>query len=180
MKLVVGLGNPGKEYEYTRHNVGFMVIDEIINNEQLIMNNSKKFFADIVQQKTEQKDILYVKPQTFMNNSGQAVKTIMDFYKLTLEDLLVIHDEKDIPLGEYKIQTNRGAAGHNGVQSIVDHLGTKNFTRVRVGIGPEEKKINYIEGYVMENFSKEEMKKLEEVITKIIIEIKQLITSHNT
>lgn len=175
MKLIVGLGNPGKEYEETRHNVGFMVIDNIINKEQLTINPSKKFSADIAQQKTDQKEILYIKPQTFMNNSDIAVRALLAFYKLTPLDIIVIHDEKDIPLGEYKIQTNRGAAGHNGVQSIIDHLGTKNFTRIRVGIGPENKKVDYIEEFVMGKFSEEEKRTLKQTIEQVTREVKNII-----
>lgn len=172
MKLIIGLGNPGKEYEHTRHNAGFLLVDAYANVEKKTWNIEKKFRSELCTINKNQQKILLVKPQTFMNNSGIAVRALVDFYKLNLTDLVIIHDEKDLPLGIYKIQTNRSSAGHNGVQSIIDHLGTKDFTRVRIGVGPTTKKIDRIEDYVMQKFSKEESKLLKETVEKIVQEIK--------
>lgn len=177
MKLIIGLGNPGKEFVNTRHNAGFLVLDAFLLTSDLQTSFNKKFNTEVVQQKKATGDILYGKPQTFMNNSGSAIRALVDFYKLKPTDLIVIHDEKDIPLGEFKIQTNRGAAGHNGVQSIIDHLGTKDFTRIRVGVGPTEGPIERIEEYVLEKFSKAERKKLDEVTIKIIEELQRLLSN---
>lgn len=177
MKLIIGLGNPGKEYQHTRHNAGFLVIEAIVESQKSTVENSfdKKSNAEIFTLNSGDEKILLVKPQTFMNNSGESVRALVDFYKIPLQNIIVIHDEKDIPLGDYKIQTNRGAAGHNGVQSIIDHLGTKDFTRIRVGVGPREGGIEKIVDYVLQKFSAEEKKELREVIKKIVGEIEKLI-----
>lgn len=148
MKLIVGLGNPGSKYEKTRHNLGFMVIDFLIENEQF---DSKK--------------VKLIKPQTFMNNSGQAVKEITDYYKIDVKDIVVIHDDIDLPLGEIKIQQDRNSAGHKGVQSIIDALGTKDFIRVRIGIRPEELTLD-TEKFVIQKFTPEEEKIVQETIKK--------------
>ena len=135
MKLIVGLGNPGQEYKDTRHNIGFMVADKL----------EKEFAKGIppVWQKDEKKnvltakigEVLLVKPQTFMNKSGFAVRALMDFYKLTPVDVWVIHDDIDLPLGKIKIREKGSSAGHNGVESIIKELGTDAFVRFRLGIG---------------------------------------------
>lgn len=170
MKLIVGLGNPGKEYENTRHNAGFVVCERIISNERLTINKTTKLHCDVA----KGKDFIVTMPTTFMNESGVAVRAVMDFYKLQPQDIIVIHDDKDIPLGEYRIQTDRSAAGHNGIKSIIEHLGTQNFTRVRIGVATEEmKKYPDTADFVLGHFGKEEKKILEAVIEKILKEIKQ-------
>jgi len=172
MKLIIGLGNPGKEYENTRHNAGFVVCERIINNEQLTINKATKLHCNIA----KSKNFIVAMPTTFMNESGVAVHAAMDFYKLKPQDIIVIHDDKDIPLGEFRIQTDRSAAGHNGVKSIIEHLGTQSFTRVRVGVATAEMK-NYADtaDFVLGHFGKEEKKILGEVIVKITEEMKRLI-----
>jgi PTH1 family peptidyl-tRNA hydrolase len=176
MKLVVGLGNPGKKYDNTRHNVGFEFLDVLAKKNSLEFRESKKFFSSLAELTTSANNILYLKPETFMNNSGQAVRAVCIFYKLNPENVIVIHDDTDIPLGQYKIQTNRGAAGHNGVQSIIDSLGTKNFTRIRIGVAPQdaEGKIR-LESFVLEKFSKAEKETLQEVFSKIDSDFDKLI-----
>jgi len=149
MKLIVGLGNPGSKYEKTRHNIGFMVIDFLIQSEQF---DSKK--------------IKLIKPQTMMNNSGQEVKSIADYYKIPAQDILVIHDDIDLPLGQIKIQQNRSSAGHKGVQSIIDSLGTKDFIRMRIGIRPEELTID-TEKFVIQKFTPQEQKIIDKEIKGI-------------
>jgi len=172
MKLIIGLGNPGKKFEKTRHNVGFVVCDAIINNEQLTINKTIKLHSEVV----KNKNFIIAKPTTFMNESGVTVRALVDFYKLKPSDLIVIHDDKDIPLGEYKIQTDRGSAGHNGIKSIIEHLGTQNFTRVRVGIATAEMdKYEDKADFVLGKFSKDEQKILADVIEKVVEEVKHLI-----
>ncbi|OGZ21766.1 MAG: hypothetical protein A3D46_00675 [Candidatus Nealsonbacteria bacterium RIFCSPHIGHO2_02_FULL_43_13] len=148
MILITGLGNPGKEYEKTRHNVGFRVIDELA--------------------KEKPNDIVLLKPQTFMNNSGEAVSKAVNFYKIKPADLWVIHDDIDLLLGELKISKNRGSAGHKGVDSIIKKLGTRDFNRVRIGICPAEGKPEAVEKFVLQNFTKTEEKIIQEIIPKII------------
>lgn len=196
-RLIVGLGNPGKQYEKTRHNVGFMALDEMTSGFKFV----KKFNAEIaiehatvlalktvaerkqkiarrpmerrapynyIESTRAQEKIIFAKPQTFMNLSGQSVQAIMSFYKITPEDLVAIHDDLDIEIGEFKIQKDRSSAGHNGVQSIIDLLGTKNFTRIRIGIRNIESEVNLsAEKFVLQRFSKDEMKIINEVISKV-------------
>lgn len=133
MKLIVGLGNPGIEYALTRHNIGFMVIDHMAANNDF--GNEKKGF-DGVYYKTKIKgeDFIFFKPYTYMNNSGYAVRQIVDYFKIPLEDVLVIHDDLDLPTGSLRIRERCSSGGHNGIKSIISHLGTDNFKRFRIGI----------------------------------------------
>ena len=169
MKLVIGLGNPGKKFEKTRHNAGFLVVDKLISKEQIAISKLTKLKSEVAKNNST----VFAKPQTFMNESGVAVRALVDFYKLKPADIIVVHDDKDIPLGEYKIQTNRGSAGHNGVKSIIEHLGTQNFTRVRVGIATAEMdKYDDKADFVLGKFGKDEMKVLDGVMEEIIKSIK--------
>ena len=176
MKLIVGLGNPEIEYAGTRHNAGFLVIDKIISNEQLTISKTPKLQSDIAKGTINKKRIILAKPLTYMNNSGIAVRELLDFYKLKPENLIVIHDDKDIPLGETRVQTDRGPAGHNGVKSIIEHLGTQNFTRIRVGVAPaSQNQIKDTANFVLGKFTAEEIRILNKVIDTVIKEIKTLI-----
>ncbi len=169
MKLIIGLGNPGKKYEKTRHNVGFMVLESLRNELEKYgaksWELSKKFNAEICGCTINGEKIILAKPMTFMNHSGQAVQLIAHFYKIPPQDIIVIHDDKDLMLGEIKVQTNRGHAGHNGVKSIVDNIKSQNFYRIRVGIASANKnKMQDIAKFVLHKFSLFEKKKLEEMI----------------
>lgn len=152
MLLIAGLGNPGKEYEKTRHNIGSRVIDELksLNLENAVLK----------------------KPTTFMNDSGKAVKKLISNSKLPISNLWVIHDDIDLPIGEFKIQTGKSSAGHKGVQSIIDSLGTKDFWRVRIGICPPKGKPEAVEKFVLQKFTKKEDEKLKKVIADVMEEIK--------
>ncbi len=164
MQLIIGLGNPGKEYEHTRHNAGFLCMDQLAKNLNLKLKLDKKMKAETA----KNTEIILAKPQTFMNESGVAVRTLVDFYKLKPENTIIIHDDKDIPLGEYRDQIDRSAAGHNGIKSIIEHLSTQNFRRIRIGIAtPEMEKYDDKADFVLGKFSQEEMKVLNETITKI-------------
>ena len=150
--LIVGLGNPGKKYEKTRHNVGHMVVAQL---ETLRL-------ASLAQGR--ETDFILAKTDTFMNLSGKAVKKLTKSYKLKAERLMIVHDDIDIPVGAFKIQKGRGAAGHKGVQSIINELKTKDFWRARIGICPKKGKPENVEKFVLQNFTKEEEKILKEVI----------------
>lgn len=170
MKLIIGLGNPGKEYAGTRHNAGFMAIDFLAAKLGASFSLNKKFNAEIGESKIGREKIILAKPQTFMNESGRAAQAICDFYKISPQDILVIHDDKDIALGISKTQTDRTSAGHNGVQSIIEHFGTQNFTRLRLGVkSPTD--IADTADFVLAKFSNEEKKILMEVIEKEIEKI---------
>ena len=134
MKMIVGLGNPGVDYEDTRHNIGFMVIDKLareIGRDTLAWTEDTKRMAYVA----KVGDVLLVKPVTFMNNSGEAVKKLVEFYNIDTSDIWVIHDDLDLPMGKIRIRERGGTAGHNGVESIMNHLGTDKFLRFRLGIG---------------------------------------------
>lgn len=183
MKLIVGLGNPGKEYEKTRHNVGFMVVEQFLkdfeNTKNTVWQDNKKFHSDIlefewqrrkplrnavVQQPLLEK-VTLCKPKTFMNNSGMAVSLIANFYKIPTEDIWVIHDDVDFPVGTLRIRHGGASAGHRGVMSIIDSLGSDKFWRFRVGIGrPGEANHSGVEHHVLDTFTHQDHAKMREVI----------------
>jgi PTH1 family peptidyl-tRNA hydrolase len=194
MVLIVGLGNPGKKYQKTRHNIGFRVVDFFFEKNRDRSNFSnfkfeKKFPALISEGKFDNEKIILAKPQTFMNESGKAVKSLIknfSYFKLQINataiiwSLWVVHDDIDIPLGKIKISIGRGSAGHKGVESIIKELGTlkeslqlatgqaKNFVRFRIGIQPESGKPKNVEKFVLQKFNKEEEKIVKEVIKKTV------------
>lgn len=155
MKMIVGLGNPLKEYEYTRHNVGFMVLDYL----GLDFREEKKFQAYISKQKIKNEDVIFVKPTTFMNLSGIAVAKISNYYHILPKDILIIQDDLDLPFGRFKIKTNSSSGGHNGIKSIIESLKTNSFGRLKIGIS-HNKDISTID-YVLGKFSKEDIDFLE-------------------
>ncbi len=172
MKLIIGLGNPEEKHKNNRHNIGFSVVDELAH---LLLEEGwssvKKFRSLIIKHGGS---LILAKPQTFMNQSGKAVKKLIDQYKIESSDLWVIHDDLDIALGDYKIQKGKGPKLHKGIESIEDKLGKTDFWRVRVGIENrgEESKISG-ETYVLQDFTEEET----EVITPIIANISREIIS---
>jgi peptidyl-tRNA hydrolase, PTH1 family len=171
MKLIVGLGNPGKEYENTRHNAGFIALDILCAKLSGSFSVSKKFNALIAETKIGREKVFLLKPQTYMNESGMSVRAVLDFYKIGRENVIIFHDDKDIAIGVYKIQSGRSSAGHNGVKSIIEHLGTQEFIRVRLGIKPEHPIADTVD-FVLSKLSSAEKKLLianiEEAIQKIM------------
>lgn len=154
MKCIVGLGNPGRKYKRTRHNIGFMVVDELLSRHQWKLNH-KKFNGHYSLEHYQGEKIILLQPQTYMNLSGESIKGLIDYYNIKIEDLLVIYDDLDLPVGKVRLREKGGHGGHNGVRSIIDHLRTKNFKRLRIGIGRPVKPIPIID-YVLSSFSKEE------------------------
>jgi PTH1 family peptidyl-tRNA hydrolase len=167
MKLIIGLGNPGKEYERTRHNVGFQLVDVLCEKWDFPDFAPEKKFSSLISAGVKDGEkILLVKPETFMNRSGEAVASIISFFKLTPADITVVHDDLDLPFGSWKESTDSGPAGHNGVASIIEHLGTKTFRRIRIGIGrPSDGR--EAADYVLGRFGDEEQKKLPELFEEI-------------
>lgn len=153
MKLIVGLGNPGTKYMATKHNVGFITLDEIAYRENLNYNK-KQCEAEIAEYFVGTEKIILAKPQTFMNESGRSVRPLMDYYGLDLTDLLVIYDDLDLPTGAIRLREKGGAGGHNGIKSLIQHLGTQNFQRIRVGIDRPRPGQDVI-SHVLGPFSKE-------------------------
>lgn len=179
MKLIVGLGNPGSKHEKTRHNLGFMVVDAVFKDYATpkdYFREEKKFQAEIAEitwqpKKGKAEKVILLKPLTFMNGSGLAVSSIAKFYKIDPKDIWIIHDEVDLPLGGMKIRFGGASAGHKGVESIIESLGTDKFWRFRVGIGAQRekiqtKKVKAIDNYVLGEFSEGEKGKAREIIKK--------------
>ena len=162
IKLFVGLGNPGEQYVETRHNVGFWWIDFIGQNHKLSLKNSKKYFGEFSKH-NEDGEVFFLKPSTFMNDSGKSVQALAKFYKIEPEEILVIHDELDIQTGTAKLKLGGGHGGHNGLKSIQTSLGSNNFWRLRIGVGHPGDKSKVI-GYVLNKPSKIEMQLIQESI----------------
>lgn len=165
MKLIVGLGNPGKEYDNTRHNVGYVVIDSYFEDDKW----KEKFNALYNEKSINGEKVIFVKPLTYMNLSGDAVVQFVNYYHIELEDILVIQDDLDIEIGKYKLKTNSSDGGHNGIKSIINRLSSNRFARLKIGIS-NNKEID-TKDYVLGKFSKEEvelLKNMQTTFNKII------------
>ena len=162
MKLITGLGNIGEKYCFTRHNAGFMVLDKWALDKNISFKEDKKLKCFI----TKMEDNLLIKPTTFMNLSGEAVRAVMDYYKIDTKDLLVIYDDIALDLGVIRFRANGSDGGHNGIKSIIKHTGTKEFDRLKIGIGPQPNIPS--ENYVLQNFPKDELPKLKNVLNRAI------------
>jgi len=168
MTLVVGLGNPGDKYKNSRHNIGFLAIDNILSSQNPTSINNSYFNAKLY----KIQDILYLKPQTFMNHSGQSVEAVKRYYKLKNSDIIVIHDDLDLPFGSLRFKKGGGAGGHNGLKSIDTHIG-KDYIRIRVGI---EKPISIdISNYVLSNFNSKQKEYLNNLYSSISNSIEAII-----
>ena len=162
MKLIVGLGNPDLKYNYTRHNSGFMAIDFYVQENNLKYKN--KFNGLYTEHIINNEKVILLKPQTYMNLSGECVIKFMNYYNLNLKDLLVIYDDVDFEVGTFKIKRDGSSGGHNGIQNIINNLKTDNIQRVRIGISKNN--IPLID-YVLQKFSKEELKKVQDILPTI-------------
>lgn len=157
MKLIVGLGNPEIKYMKTRHNAGFMVLDEILRQKNLKLSEKfKSFFI-------KDGDVLYCLPKTYMNLSGQAVSEIMNFFKLSIKDVLIVYDDIALPIGTLRFRENGSDGGHNGIKSIIKETGSSDFTRLKVGIGPQPNGIPS-ERFVLSEFNKDEFNVLNKIL----------------
>ena len=178
--IISGLGNPGKEYAKPRHNAGFLFTDYIrsINRDNFPdWEFNKKINGDISAGKVDGKKIILFKPQTFMNLSGTAVSAAKKYYKVKLEDIIVVHDEIDLPLGSFRFSVGSSAAGHKGAENIIDALGTKNFLRLRIGVDNRGDKKIPTEKYVLGKFLPAEMKIISKVLLESSEKIKQFISN---
>ncbi|WP_047986260.1 aminoacyl-tRNA hydrolase [Ornithinibacillus californiensis] len=164
MKCIVGLGNPGKKYQHTRHNIGFMVIDELSKRHNLDLNKDK-FKGNYALGTINNEKVILLEPQTYMNLSGESLRPLMDYYDVDIEDVAVIYDDLDLPTGKIRLRQKGGHGGHNGIRSIIDHLGTKDFKRVRLGVGRPTNPIPVVD-YVLGAFPKEEQDLVQESIEK--------------
>lgn len=166
IKLIVGLGNPGQEYEQTRHNAGFWFIDQLAWQEKASLKNEKKYFGDVARITLNKHELWLLKPDTFMNLSGKAVAALAQFYKIQSDEILVIHDELDIPCGHIRFKQGGGNGGHNGLKDIQAKLGNANFYRLRIGIGhPGDK--NLVSAFVLNKPSPSERQLINNAIDHI-------------
>jgi PTH1 family peptidyl-tRNA hydrolase len=161
MKLIVGLGNPGKKYQKTRHNVGFMFVDKIVESYNEKFKLDKARLAEIAEVNINGEKVIFMKPQTYMNLSGSAVSLVKAFYKIDIEDILIVYDDLDLDLARIKIKPSGSSGGHNGIKSLISSLGTQDIKRVRVGISKGN--TDTID-YVLGNFNKVEKKEIDMVI----------------
>lgn len=164
MKLIVGLGNPGKQYEKTRHNIGFEVIDYLSEQLHIPLDQAKHKgvygFGNVRGEK-----VFLLKPLTYMNLSGESVRPLMDYYNIELEDLIVIYDDLDLPVGRIRLRQKGSAGGHNGMKSIIAHVGSQEFNRIRVGVNRPSNG-QAITDYVLSRFSKDEQEIIDQVVVK--------------
>ena len=179
-KYIVGLGNPGKDYLNNRHNIGFLVLENFSNkyNSKFTMKNKLKSFCS--EFKIDNISYKLFLPNTFMNSSGEAVRAIVDWYKIDLNQLYIVVDDMDIPLGKIRFRKKGSSGGHNGLKSIIEQLNTENFNRIRVGIGSptsqnKQKALNTI-SFVLGNISIEENLILEKVFKQVILSLEKLST----
>jgi PTH1 family peptidyl-tRNA hydrolase len=185
MKIIVGLGNPGEKYKNTRHNLGFLAIDFILGFDGYITAKpghdfkSEMFTWQPISENHEpNQKVIFLKPQTYMNDSGLVIKVISNFYKIDLQkDLLVIHDEVDLPFGEMKFTESSSAAGHNGIKSIIQEIGTQDFSRLRVGVESRANREDMpTDAFVLQNFTPEQQDQLAtDILPKIKLEIEKFI-----
>ena len=179
MKIIVGLGNPGEKYEGTRHNIGFATLDHLLKKyepvEKSVWEDNKKTKSQIKKLTIGTFPILLAKPQTFMNNSGMALSLLTQYFKIKPEEVIIIHDDLDLPLGKIQIRFGGGSAGHNGIESVIEALGTDKFTRIRMGIGhprgknpiDEVRSHDSVSNYVVSHFSEGEHKDVRTMIKHV-------------
>ena len=182
LKLLVGLGNPGAEYHKTRHNVGFMVLEEIARQNNCTFRENKKLYGKTCEIRSGINQRRLLMPNTYMNESGKSVRSAKDWFDLENHQLIVLVDDMDLPLGKLRVRAKGSSGGHNGLKSIINHLGTNEFKRLRIGIGspseiPKERKFKTV-SHVLGRFSKEEFVVLNFIIQEIISSIES-ITSNN-
>lgn len=165
MKLVVGLGNPGREYENTRHNIGFQTIDKYANKLGVSITKAKfdGLYGEIL---INGEKVILLKPQSYINLSGEVIRSFVDFYKISIDDILIIHDDLDLAVGTYKLKQKGSSGGHNGLKNIELHLGTQEYKRIKIGIS-NNKNID-TKDYVLGKLSKEETEKLDEVKNTVL------------
>ncbi|MEG0873241.1 MAG: aminoacyl-tRNA hydrolase [Clostridia bacterium] len=174
MKIVIGLGNPGREYVKTRHNLGFMFI-EFLEKKYMSYKNRKALSSLIYETSIGEQRVIFVKPQTYMNLSGEAVQKVKNWYKVENEDILIVFDDIDIDFGDIKYKENGSGGSHNGMKNIVQVLGTKEIPRLRIGTGNIKHEDQDITNFVLEKFSKQELSKIEDVFIQAEDKFKEFI-----
>ena len=177
-KLIVGLGNPGDKYFETKHNVGFMLVDKMCKELNLKFTADKIFQADIASTFLNGEKVYFVKPTTFMNESGKAVHALLTYYGLDIDDLLVIYDDLDMEVGKIRLRTKGSAGGHNGIKSIIKHIGTQEFKRVKIGIGRPKNNMSVI-NHVLGKFDEEDYISILNTLDKVDSAVNHYLQTEN-
>ncbi len=177
IKLVVGLGNPGREYERTRHNVGWWVIDELSERIGFSLNR-EKFKGLYGETRVNDQKVIFLKPLTYMNRSGESVSQFVRFFKLKPSEVLLIYDDLDLPLGKVRFREKGSSAGHRGVQSVIETLGTQEIPRIKIGIGRPATKEEVVD-YVLSPFSEEELPQVKEAVKRAADCVEMLLRARN-
>ena len=164
MKLIIGLGNVGGKYVFTRHNVGFMLVDKIALNNGVDFRENTKLKSLITKFYKDGDEYMLVKPTTYMNLSGESVRAVIDYYKADIKDMIIIYDDLTLNIGKLRFRANGSDGGHNGIKSVIKHLGTKDFLRLKIGIGPQPP--IPAEAFVLQNFDKESLDSLKNVLSE--------------
>lgn len=166
MKLIVGLGNIGEKYCFTRHNIGFMLVDKIALDNGLQFKEVPKLKSYMTKFVKDGEEYMLIKPTTYMNLSGEAISLVMNYYKIQKEDILIIYDDLSLELGIIRFRASGSDGGHNGIKSVIQHLGSKDFARLKIGIGPQPPIPS--EKFVLQNFDKDDLLHLKEVLSKSV------------
>jgi len=173
---VIGLGNPGSKYEFTRHNIGFRIIDSLARDMGTEFNKAKSYYSLISRGMINNHKVMLVKPQTFMNLSGRAVNRVVSYYKIPLQDLLIVYDDLNLELGQVRIRKKGSSGGHKGIESIMQYLNSEDIPRLRIGVGNPSVNYNFdCVSYVLSNFNNDEEDKIEEVIQLSTEAVKTII-----
>ncbi|CCW38959.1 aminoacyl-tRNA hydrolase [Streptococcus agalactiae] len=166
VKMIVGLGNPGSKYNDTKHNIGFMAVDRIVKKLDVNFTEDKNFKAEISSDFINGEKIYFIKPTTFMNNSGIAVKALLTYYNISIKDMIIIYDDLDMEVGKIRFRQKGSAGGHNGIKSIIAHLGTQEFDRIKVGIGRPNGRMTVI-NHVLGKFDKNDEIMISNTLDKV-------------
>ncbi len=176
-KLIVGLGNPGSKYKKTWHNMGFLVLDNLKQEYNLLeFKLNKKFEAEISEGTINDTKVILAKPNTFMNNSGTCVSALVKFYKINIENIIIIHDDIDMELGKIRVATDSSAGGHNGIKSIIQYLNTQKFTRIKLGVSTDLIKKIGAESYVLKKYNLFQASEVKQMIKKATESVLDLVT----
>ncbi|MCC9701340.1 aminoacyl-tRNA hydrolase, partial [Streptococcus agalactiae] len=178
VKMIVGLGNPGSKYNDTKHNIGFMAIDRIVKNLDVNFTEDKNFKAEIGSDFINGEKIYFIKPTTFMNNSGIAVKALLTYYNISIKDMIIIYDDLDMEVGKIRFRQKGSAGGHNGIKSIIAHLGTQEFDRIKVGIGRPNGRMTVI-NHVLGKFDKNDEFMISNTLDKVDNAVKYYLQTND-
>ncbi|HGI2108869.1 TPA: aminoacyl-tRNA hydrolase [Streptococcus agalactiae] len=178
VKMIVGLGNPGSKYNDTKHNIGFMAVDRIVKNLDVNFTEDKNFKAEIGSDFINGEKIYFIKPTTFMNNSGIAVKALLTYYNISIKDMIIIYDDLDMEVGKIRFRQKGSAGGHNGIKSIIAHLGTQEFDRIKVGIGRPNGRMTVI-NHVLGKFDKNDEIMISNTLDKVDNAVNYYLQTNN-